>query len=169
MALRIVLVTFAGIIDLFEIIIEFAMTALGSTAGGAAAGCAAGAAVAGKVGCTVGAALGGFLGLAAQGTGVGEVLGFLMGYILTVCITLSFGTMLITFLVLSGHGKWFPTMYVLGGKLLPFLGLAPGWLIYAWHCTGEDKAVRRAAETNVARIKNAFTPGESLQTNEALA
>jgi hypothetical protein len=171
---RIVLVTAAGIIDLFEIVVELAMTAIGSTGAGAVGGCAVGAYYAGQVGCTVGAALGGLLGFFAQTVGAGAVMGFMLGYVLTVMITFSFGAALVAALLLTGHFKWFPTMYVFGGKLLPFLGLAPGWLIYAWHCTGKDLVVKKRAEANVEKVKEAavasaramqdiFEPGTATQ------
>ena len=158
------MVTFAALIDLSEIIIEFAMTALGATAGGAAGGCAVGAYYGGQVGCAVGAALGGFLGFLAQTTGAGEVMGFLLGYLLSVCIALSFGVMLATALFLTDNLEFFPTMYVFVGKLVPLLGLAPGWSWYAWRCTKPQ----RAAATSISGV-SASTDGSSQKSYAQIA
>jgi len=169
MSIRVLLVTFAGVIDLMDMVLEWAMTAFGATVGGAAAGCAAGAAVAGKVGCTVGSVLGGIIGVLAQGTGSGEAIGFMLGYILDVCMTFSFGVMLVVFLVLSGNIKWGQTGLVFIGKLIPVLGLFPGWAVYAWRCTGSSPIVARKALGNSSAIRRAVLPSRAPQPNEATA
>lgn len=157
MALRILLVTFAALIDLLEFVIELALTALGSTLAGAAAGCAAGSTIAGQVGCTVGAFLGSALGFIAQGTGAGEAAGFILGYILDITLTFSFGMMLIVFLILSGNFKGLQTLYTLLAKLVPFLGLAPAWSVYAWRSTKKSPVTLKAARALATGLSGAKT------------
>lgn len=139
MAVRATILAFAAIIDAFEFFLVWAMTALGSTALGAAGGCAVGYQYAGKLGCAVVGTLGGFLGIAAQGTGVGAVIGFMLGYIMSICITLSFGVMLVTILIFLGRARFRMALtgYVFLSKMVPLVATAPSWTYYAWKCTAK--------------------------------
>lgn len=162
MGFRIVIVTFAILIDGLEMAIQAAMMAIGSTALGSVAGCALGQQYAGNIGCALAGAAGGVIGFLAQGTGAGQAIGTMLGYIVNIGITFTFGMVLLSFLIFSGNFKFFPTMYVFGLKMLPFLGIVPGWTWYAWHCTGQNKTVLAAARQKADRIKSTFkTPGHS--------
>jgi len=157
MGFRIVILTFAIFIDGLEMAVEAAMVALGSTGGGAIAGCALGAQYAGDIGCYFGGLAGGALGFLAQGTGLGEVLGALMGYVIDVGITFTFGAILLMFIICARKFKFFPTMAIFGLKLLPFLGVAPGWTWYAWHSTRASKAELESARKKENVLSEQYT------------
>jgi len=143
MAVRAIILAFAGAVDALEFALVWAMTALGATAAGAVGGCAAGYQVAGEVGCKVGAALGGLVGFLAQSTGGGAAVGFMLGYIMSVCISLSAGAMLVMLLIFINKGLKRPALtgYVFLSKMLPLIGTAPSWTYYAWKCTGLPKTM----------------------------
>lgn len=173
MVLRIGLVMFAICIDGLEFMIELALTALGATGGGTVAGAVAGAAACAKLGTTVagacaaaGGAAGGVVGFFAQWVGAGEVVGFVLGYVLSVAITFSFGVALVTALVLTGNFKLFATGYVFAGKLIPILGLAPGWTAYAWHCTGGQARALSRARQAAGRLTRGFTDRPDAQERQ---
>ncbi len=154
MAARGFILAFAGAIDALEAILVMAMTALGSTAAGAVGGAAAGAAACSGLGATaanacgaVGAALGGYVGFLAQGTGAGEAIGFMLGYVMSICISLSFGVMLVTILIFMRRFKGLYTGYVFLLKLIPVIGVAPGWFVYAWKCTTKVEGAEQKKET----------------------
>lgn len=133
-----VLVGLAVIFDLFEILVEFATTALGVVAAGTVGGCAIGAHYAGQTGCAVGAAIGGFIGVLANWVGAGEVAGAIVGYVLDVGFSIAAFALLLSFLILTKRmtfSRWLFISGTLFAKLIPIINIAPAWSACTWSCS----------------------------------
>ena len=116
--------------------------AMAGTIIGAGVGCAVGAKIAGSTGCAIGATVVGILGTFAN-PALGPVAGPLLGYVLSVCITFSFGVLLVTLMWLSGAFYPGATLLVFLGEVIPFFNCSPGWGIYAWRCVSNYYAEER--------------------------
>ena len=166
---------FGFFIDFFQFMLAQAFVALGAglqaitPVGGGLAGTGAGCAVGwslatdiltGITGCIQGGIIGAAGGVVASifGTGIGIAL----AYIISVCITLSFGTMLVTLLWFSGMRYPGSTLGVYIAEIFPLVNIAPGWGIYAARCVYKHytKESVRQVTNKIAPHNNTFPPKE---------